>query len=352
MNHCVDLNKLLTIAVPTYARAEKLLQLWRVMLKPLLELYPDTLEVFIQDNSASVESYPATLLTGQFSTAKYVLNETNIGYHGNILALLRSATSKYIWFWSDDDDYDYAVVSDLIGKLAEGVLSADLILPPFSYSRSKSYLSSNSYPSFDKLSSSILIAGGYAVRTDFESLLSAGCYPYVPLTSSLIIKIDPRPREHILAACRQNAWLHEVVMLSCANSSTTVDLVYCKPFVYYEEMFDSHGQPLRSGMSISYYHDNYIQLCQLRSAVFDDESLFSEVGCWTGTLLWLLQQKDKSINWSNDALAELKLSFFGLLMALKLRSNRLFLLSLAYILLPSSAIRWLRRRRASRMPSH
>jgi hypothetical protein len=345
------MNKLLTIAVPTYARPEKLLLLWRDVLKPLHEVYPDFLDIFIQDNSVSVNSYPATFLSEVFSSAKYVLNEKNIGYHGNILALLRSATSQYIWFWSDDDDYDYAVVSDLIGNLVDGVLAADVILPPFSYSQKKTYLSSNAYPSFDKLSSSARIADGYAVRTDFESLLRAGCYPYVPLTSSLIIKIEPRPSGHILAACQQNAWLHEVVMLSCVNRSTTVDLVYCKPFVYYEETYDSHGQPLKSGMSISYYHDNHIQLCQLRSVVFSDESLFSEVGCWTGTLLWLLQQKDKSINWSNNFLVELRLAFLGLFMGIKLKSKRLFLLSLTYIFLPSSAIRWLRRRRASRMPS-
>jgi hypothetical protein len=83
------MNKLLTIAVPTYARPEKLLQLWREVLRPLHELYPDSLDIFIQDNSVSVNSYPATFLSEDFSSAKYILNEKNIGYHGNILALSR-----------------------------------------------------------------------------------------------------------------------------------------------------------------------------------------------------------------------------------------------------------------------
>jgi hypothetical protein len=340
-------NKLLTIAVPTYARPEALLRLWREVLNPLLQLHPDILDISIQDNSVSTDLYPSTFLVAVSTSARYVLNGKNIGYHGNILALLRTASSRYIWFWSDDDDYDLLVVSDLISKLQEGVLTADVILPPFSYSRHKEYLSSHFFPSPERLATSAVLLNGYAVRTNFESLLEARYYPYVPLTSSLIIKIDPRPDENVLASHHENAWLHEVVMLSCASRATTIELLYCKPFVYYEESFDEHGKPLKSGMSISYYHDSYLKLCRLRSIVFNQKSLYSEVKCWTGTLLWLLQQKDNSVNWSNNYLAELRLSLSGLCKGLQLKSTRLISLSAAYLLLPSFAIRWLRRIRRS-----
>ncbi len=325
------------------------MRLWREVLNPLLELYSDCLDISIQDNSATIDSYPAAFLLAELSPARYVLNEKNIGYHGNILALLRSASSSYIWFWSDDDDYDLLVVSDLISKLREGVLTADVILPPFSYSRNNQYRSSDSYPSPERLATSTVLSSGFVVRTNFEALLAAGYYPYVPLTSSLIIKIEPKPNESILVSYQENAWLHEVVMLSCASRTTTVELLYCKPFVFYEEAYDELGKPLKSGMSISCYHNNHIQLCLLRSIVFSEPSLYSEVTCWTGALLWLLQQKDKSINWSNKVSAELTLSLLGLLKGLQLKSHRLFFLSAAYIFLPSFVIRWLGEARHSRV---
>jgi len=327
----------LSICIPTYKREVCIRRLWETSLSPLLQLFGDEIEVIVRDNSADVPLYDSSSVKTLLSNCNYKLNDTNLGYHGNILELFNSAKGDYIWFWPDDDLYNLDSCSSIVSAILDGSISADLILPPFGFEGADFTSTDRLIVEIDDSPSSyknkILI---YSV--DFESILKHGSYPDLALTSSFILnRASTSFDNRILEENSENAWLHEVVVLAHVNRRSTVQVLKTKPYVYYNT-----GNGELSDMSIDYFHDNNIARSLLRSRVFDLPALYSEEGCWLETLLWLIRAKDGSVNWSNNQESIKRLVRGALAISLSKKYPKLLFYSLSYLVLPHFVIKKIR----------
>lgn len=104
------MQKLLTIAIPTYNRENELSRQIEFIMKEVKD-YIDQVEVIISDNS-STDSTQALLkkYREKHSELKININEINLGLVGNLYKLIDLTESKYIWFVGDDDEiYEGAI---------------------------------------------------------------------------------------------------------------------------------------------------------------------------------------------------------------------------------------------------
>ncbi len=97
---------LLTLAIPTYNRAESL----RVTLNNLISQIEQQelldVEIVISDNCSTddTQSICASVAAEHSRVCvRYFSNDTNLGFDGNVNALFRYALGKYVWTFSDDD---------------------------------------------------------------------------------------------------------------------------------------------------------------------------------------------------------------------------------------------------------
>lgn len=94
-------NVFLSICIPTYNRGDKAIR----ALEPLLALpYDEEIEIIVADNGSeqTVDFYER--IGGiKDSRLRYIRNDSNLGFHGNIMKLTRIAKGKYIVFQSDED---------------------------------------------------------------------------------------------------------------------------------------------------------------------------------------------------------------------------------------------------------
>ena len=92
----------LTIAIPTYNRADKL----AATLNRLLENNLDNVIVTVVDNASTdhtpaiIRQYLGSPLGGKM---KYVRNSENIGMLGNIMRCFEQVTTEWLWILGDDD---------------------------------------------------------------------------------------------------------------------------------------------------------------------------------------------------------------------------------------------------------
>jgi hypothetical protein len=136
-------------------------------------------------------------------------------------------------------------------------------------------------------------------------------------------------------------------MLASVNRFSTIDILCAPPYVYYNEYYDANGLPHRSGMSIEYFHENNIRLKQLRADVLNTSNLYDLRESWRETMLWLVQDKDKSIAWTNSKSYSALLSFKALLYALRTLDIWLLIICVSYIFLPWRILRFIRTLRGS-----
>lgn len=98
----INLEKLLTIGIPTYNRKSTLKKQLENLYR--LNTISDDVEVLVSDNFS--EDGTVDMLK-EFKKShdnfKFHVNEKNLGYDGNIYQIYGKAEGKYIWFLSDDD---------------------------------------------------------------------------------------------------------------------------------------------------------------------------------------------------------------------------------------------------------
>ncbi|MDD3138147.1 MAG: glycosyltransferase family 2 protein [Lachnospiraceae bacterium] len=95
MNHEI----ILSIAIPTYNRAELLKQ----TLKSVIDQKQDGVEIIVSDNASTDHTSDILKEYVECGLIKYYRNSTNVGMDGNFLNLLEKADGKYVQFLSDDD---------------------------------------------------------------------------------------------------------------------------------------------------------------------------------------------------------------------------------------------------------
>jgi hypothetical protein len=115
------MTKLLTIAIPTYNRAE-LLDKQLNWLSQAIRGFESNCEILVSDN-CSTDHTPLVIQKWQVIlnniTFRVNRNAENIGVMKNILYCLNSATSKYVWTIGDDDPIQEIAVPYVINKIKE-----------------------------------------------------------------------------------------------------------------------------------------------------------------------------------------------------------------------------------------
>src|SRR5580704_10746317 len=93
---------LLTIAIPTFNRAEYLKELLSLLAGQLRN--EPRVELIISDN-ASPDETPAVVqdFVARGLRVRYIRNPQNIGPDANFLQCFEQARGKYVWLFSDDD---------------------------------------------------------------------------------------------------------------------------------------------------------------------------------------------------------------------------------------------------------
>jgi glycosyltransferase involved in cell wall biosynthesis len=92
---------LLTIAIPTYNRADLLSR----QISSILEFnHSDNIEIIVSDNCSSDNTEGVVYdFCKKHSQIKYFKNSSNIGFDKNLYTIYGLASAQYIWFLSDDD---------------------------------------------------------------------------------------------------------------------------------------------------------------------------------------------------------------------------------------------------------
>ncbi|WP_193196072.1 glycosyltransferase family 2 protein [Nostoc sp. MG11] len=115
------MNKLLTIAIPTYNRAE-LLDKQLAWLTQAIKGFESDCEILVSDNcSTDNTQYVIKKWQTQLSSITFKINKNfkNLGVVKNIIYCLNSATTKYVWTIGDDDPIQERAVSYVIDKLKQ-----------------------------------------------------------------------------------------------------------------------------------------------------------------------------------------------------------------------------------------
>jgi hypothetical protein len=101
-----DLKPILTIAIPTYNRSSQLEELYSDFLSKIVFDYKDYVEIIVLDNSdAEIAKYNKMIFPNK--SVRYLKNEINVGFSGNIINCVKEANGKFLWLISDDDYVDY-----------------------------------------------------------------------------------------------------------------------------------------------------------------------------------------------------------------------------------------------------
>ncbi|OKH58589.1 glycosyltransferase family 2 protein [Scytonema sp. HK-05] len=115
------MNKLLTIAIPTYNRAERLDKQLAWLAQAIIGFESDC-EIFVSDNCSTdktqevIKKWQTNLSHITFKSSR---NSENIGVMRNIIHCLKSAKTKYVWTIGDDDPIQDRAVPYVISKLKQ-----------------------------------------------------------------------------------------------------------------------------------------------------------------------------------------------------------------------------------------
>jgi abequosyltransferase len=113
----MDKNILLTIAIPTFNRAEYL-DICLSQFAKQIEPYNDIIEVIVTNNfSSDNTSQIVDKYHDQFSILRYEIQKENIGADSNIEWCYRNSNGKYLWVFGDDDlilDNKLSIIVELL----------------------------------------------------------------------------------------------------------------------------------------------------------------------------------------------------------------------------------------------
>ncbi|MBD2774446.1 glycosyltransferase family A protein [Iningainema tapete] len=127
------MDKLLTIAIPTFNRA-KFLEQQLTWLSKAINGFESDCEILISDNCSTdntqeiIKKWQNIFINTIF---KSHINNENIGLMPNLAYCLQAATSKYVWVIGDDDPIQENALADIIYSLKE---HSDLSLLILNYS--------------------------------------------------------------------------------------------------------------------------------------------------------------------------------------------------------------------------
>jgi glycosyltransferase involved in cell wall biosynthesis len=125
------LKPLLSIAIPTFNRPDKIKSLYENFLSKIDLSLGSNIEVVVCDNSDlnQAETNRKNLAD---SNTNYKKNNTNLGFSGNVIRCLQEVNGEFVWIISDDDEVDYDAFCRLIKWLNKSDLNDfNAIMLPF-----------------------------------------------------------------------------------------------------------------------------------------------------------------------------------------------------------------------------
>lgn len=112
----------LTIAIPTYNRAEKLSECINRVIKYSKNL---DIEIIVSDNASMDNTRDIIdLIIKDNPSVKYYRNSENLGFDGNFLNCFEKANGEYVWLLSDDD----IILPGAIESVLEGLKSKPICM--------------------------------------------------------------------------------------------------------------------------------------------------------------------------------------------------------------------------------
>lgn len=100
----------ITVAIPAYNRTQQL----EVILKELLEQYDGTFDILVADDASPED--PTQMVQPYLEKMprfRYIRNENNLGFSGNVSMLYTEAKTRYVWFLCDDDEITEDVMKNM-----------------------------------------------------------------------------------------------------------------------------------------------------------------------------------------------------------------------------------------------
>ena len=118
------MKKLLTVAIPSYNRADTLYKTVLFFIKNILKNnLQDEVILLVSDNASPDKTW--TYLKEIKQRYPLLINihrqDSNLGYAKNVLWLLNNCTSKYIWTIGDDDIYKEETLLTIISNLEKNI---------------------------------------------------------------------------------------------------------------------------------------------------------------------------------------------------------------------------------------
>lgn len=108
------MDKIITIAIPTFNRASALEQ----NLNYIFDCTREDYSVLVSDNASTDSTYEVCHQFLQNKPEfKYVRNQNNLGYDLNVLNCLNHVNTPYVWFLSDDDFINDEILQKVINYI-------------------------------------------------------------------------------------------------------------------------------------------------------------------------------------------------------------------------------------------
>lgn len=110
--------KILSIYIPTYNRAEKVVRQLEFLLSELNELNEEDkamIEIIVNNNCSTDDTEEKVLDVISETLVKYHKNSTNLGIVGNVYKAINFVQGKYLWIVSDDDTLQKGILQRIIG---------------------------------------------------------------------------------------------------------------------------------------------------------------------------------------------------------------------------------------------
>jgi len=113
----MEQDKILTIAIPTYNRAEYLAGLLR-SIAAQIDTVRESLDVIIVDNASTDDTAKVCAeLKGAIPSLRYVRNQINVGPKLNVVRCAELTTTPYCWMMGDDEVIRYGSLIALVALI-------------------------------------------------------------------------------------------------------------------------------------------------------------------------------------------------------------------------------------------
>lgn len=250
------MNKLWSICIPTYNRAENLKRNLEYIFKQINDKNRSLLEIVVSNNASKdhTDSVVSDFIARGLEIAYYV-NDSNIGPDGNFLQCVQKAKGKYVLLLGDDDYLVLGSIDRILDCLQKDDYGAVYIARNM-FNSSDNYLTVRK-ASKDSINICLCKDGNEYLRqvsyfitfmsgTIFQKVLLGDIEKYIKYNSTNLLQIS----FYIKAAleCNRNLIINESLLTTASNDNGGYALaqVFCENFNTLLELFKGEGLEQRT----------------------------------------------------------------------------------------------------------